>query len=83
MPCHACERDEELRRGFCFDCCNIAERLACKRSTWRHLVSFIGHVLRRKWENAQIDIRWAWGRLTNTGDYRPGGYFDKEHPGWR
>jgi hypothetical protein len=76
--CVKCGRDEELRGGFCWDCADAGEARAAARTVRQHLGAAVGNLLRGRWFNLKCDLRWAWGRLTKTGDYTPGGYFDRE-----
>lgn len=32
---------------------------------------------------AAAELEMAWERMTGTGDYTPGGHFDRTYPGWR
>lgn len=81
--CRTCGKEAELRLGACWECANAGELRRARLSPVAHLLSAIKNVSRRRFDYAKYDLRWAYGRLTNTGDYRPGGYLDKEHPGWR
>ena len=76
MRCEHCGMDEELRFGCCFDCATNGEARAAKRTVIQH----IGFMFRSLWKrngNAKYDLKWAWERLTGTGDYAPGGYFER------
>lgn len=83
MKCKGCGREEELRLGFCFDCCQAGERRAARRTVIRHLLKCGSNLARGKFRYAWCDLRWAWMRLTLTGDYLEGGYFDWEDHDWR
>lgn len=76
MRCKACGKIEELRAGFCFDCCTEGERRAANRTVLQHLWKCVRNLFRRKFAYARYDICWAWERLTRTGDYAKGGYFE-------
>jgi len=81
--CAHCGKRTELRMGCCYDCAMSGEERAAKSTVRQHLMKFVRNLIRRKWFYAKCDIRWAWQRLTRTGDYRTGGYFDKEGHRWR
>jgi hypothetical protein len=75
--CVACGReDDDLRMGVCFDCADAGEAKAAKRSVLQHAALGISHLRPGHTWKARFDFRWAWQRLTSTGDYRRGGYFD-------
>ncbi len=77
-PCVGCGRDEELRGGWCFDCATMGERKAANMTVWQHLAMAFANARQRRFDYATFDLRWAWQRLTRTGDYRRGGYFERE-----
>lgn len=83
MKCNGCGADDEVRLGFCFDCANAGEVRAAKMSVLQHLSKAITNARRGAWWNAKIDVKWAYERLTRTGDYRRDGYFDKMGIDWR
>jgi hypothetical protein len=72
MKCIGCGKDDELRLGFCWDCASEGEARAARRSVLQHLAKALSHIGQT---NFRYDIKWAWERLTRTGDYAPGGYF--------
>lgn len=74
--CSTCSETHELRMGVCFDCANSGEIRSAKRTVTQHLLKCARNLSARKFEFARYDITWAWQRLTKTGDYEPGGYFD-------
>ena len=76
MICKGCQKDDELRLGYCFECAEAGEARAAKRTVLQH----IGTMIRNLWrgsDDAKYDFKWAWERLTKTGDYAPGGYFER------
>ena len=81
-PCSACGRTRELRMGCCFDCAIKGEERAAKRTVEEHLREAI-RLLAKGNDNAQFALKWALERLTETGDYAPGGTFDREGYEWR
>lgn len=84
FKCNFCGReDTDLRMGCCFDCATAGEARAAKRTVVQHLVTGVKNTLKGNWFSAQCDFSWAWERLTRTGDYQPGGYFDYQVPDWR
>jgi hypothetical protein len=76
--CACCGEPEELRMGFCFDCATKGEERAAKRSVLQHVAKGVRHIFTGHYTNARIDFSWAWERLTRTGDYKPGGEFDRQ-----
>lgn len=81
--CLECGVDRDLREGICFDCASAAERRAAKRSVLRHLWASVSAFTSGDAVSSRIFAKWAWERLTGTGDYAVGGTFDAEYPGWR
>jgi hypothetical protein len=81
--CSECGRHEELRLGYCFECASNGEARAARRTVAQHLGKAVEHLLGGQRTYAWYDVTWAWQRLTRTGDYRPGGYFDLVGHGWR
>lgn len=82
--CTACGREtDDLMMGACFSCASEAEQRAAKRSVWAHIKRGISNWRQGRKLFAKIDFRWAWQRLTRTGDYRRGGTFDWEGYDWR
>lgn len=79
MICAKCGRDDECRLGFCFDCADEGEAKAAVRTVVQHIGKGISHAVRGYWTNARIDLSWAWEHLTRTGDYAPGGEFERQH----
>lgn len=71
MICNGCGRDEDCRCGYCFDCATAGEERAAKRTVWQHICKGIGHLFGGWRTEARIDFRWAFERLTGTGDYDP------------
>lgn len=67
----------DLREGVCFSCASNAEDGVAKRSVEEHLQSALKHLERGLTEYAEIDIKWAYERLTRTGQYGPRGDFAK------
>ena len=80
--CRSCKREEELRGGYCFDCATRGEVRAAKRTVIQHIAKAMQNIKAgsRYW---RTDLKWAWERLTRTGDYRKDGYFDGERIDWR
>ncbi len=77
-PCAVCGGEAETRFGCCFDCATEGERKAAHRSILQHLAVGLGRVLRgRRDFGTRLEFIWAWERLTKTGDYAPGGEFDR------
>jgi hypothetical protein len=97
MTCVKCGVVDELRGGFCFDCATAGDRRLAQRTVIQHLGSAVRHLARAvvygwrgEWPDARnvylyarIDLRLAWERFRQTGDYRPCGRFDRDNPGWR
>ena len=77
--CARCRQYSDLRYGYCFDCADAGERRAATRTVAQHLGKGGAHLWRRRWTNARIDFQWAWERLTRTGDYAPGGEFERQY----
>jgi hypothetical protein len=69
--------------GVCFECADAGELKAARRTVAQHIAKAARNLRRGRWDFVRHDLTWAWQRLTGTGDYRPGGYLDNEHPGWR
>lgn len=75
--CNFCGKNEDLRLGCCFDCAVAGEGRAARRTVLQH----VSKGLRNLWEgssNYRYDFKWAYERLTKTGNYKKGGYFEKE-----
>lgn len=72
--CHRCGKVGELRLGFCWDCASWGESRAARRSVWQHIRKGLTNIRNRN-DNWRYDFRWAWQRLTKTGDYGRDGYF--------
>lgn len=77
MICDYCGKDDELRFGCCWECACAGEAKAAKRTVVQHVAQMFRSLWRRN-GNAKYDLKWAWERLTKTGDYAPGGYFERE-----
>lgn len=77
--CSLCRNYTDLRMGFCFECATDGERRAAQRSVAGHLARSFVCLWRGHWESARICRAWAWERLTRTGDYAPGGTFEREY----
>lgn len=78
--CVKCGQEASDRRGgFCWNCANDGERTAYHRTCWQHLLSAWGNARRGRFKYARIDLRWCMERLMRSGDYAPGGYFEREH----
>ena len=73
-PCARCGKTDELRLGFCWDCANLGEQRSARRTVWQHIRKGLRNIAHRN-DNYRYDFRWAWQRLTKTGDYAPDGYF--------
>ncbi len=80
--CGGCGQMLELRLGFCFDCSSRGEERAAKRTVAEHLKQARANLAKGS-PNWRFDLHWAWERFTQTGDYAPGGYFDKFGIHWR
>lgn len=83
MKCTGCGKDDELRLGFCWDCANGGEARAAKRIVRQHLAKAWRNVRQGRWANVRYDLKWAFERLTRTGDYAADGYFDSQGHAWR
>jgi hypothetical protein len=84
MTCTVCGTDDDdLRFGVCYDCADRGEREAAHRTVIKHIYKAFINLRHRKWRYAWYDITWAWQRLTKTGDYAKGGYFDWAQSDWR
>lgn len=82
--CNFCgSEDRDLRMGCCFDCATSGEERAARRTVSQHIAKAFANARKGYWGNARIDLRWAYERLTRTGDYAPDGYFDWQVPDWR
>src|SRR5882762_1661090 len=82
--CLSCGETKDLRFGYCFSCACAGELRAAKRTWTQHLLYATWSLCRGYHTDARFGYRWAWERLTQTGDYKPGGYLDKEHgTAWR
>lgn len=77
--CLRCKNDDDLRLGFCFDCATAGERKAANRSALQHVMKAVQNACKGNWSNARYDLAWAIERLTRTGDYAPGGVFEREY----
>ena len=84
--------------GFCDDCeAYKTDVMAgqCRDCYWFAMVEDIrtGAIYRlwnaisRYWQGDRIragyELQMAWERATNSGDYSPGGHFDRMFPAWR
>lgn len=79
-PCFACGKTDELRMGCCFECAMDGEKRAAHRTVRQHLTKGLGKVVRCRFGfGTRMDFVWAWERLTKTGDYAPGGEFDRQY----
>jgi hypothetical protein len=78
-PCTFCGAMAETRFGGCFTCATEAERRAAHRSVVQHVGSSLAAASRGDWTGARIFLCWAWERLTKTGDYAPGGEFERQY----
>jgi len=83
MKCKGCGSDTELRLGYCFDCASRGERRAACRTVVQHLLKCVRNLVRCRLRYARFDLRWAFQRLTRTGDYAKDGYFDWIGIPWR
>ena len=81
--CIFCGRHEELRMGVCFDCAMSGESKSAKRTVLGHLKQSLKNIKRRRWDYVRYDLTWAFQRLTRSGDYATGGYFDQQGHEWR
>lgn len=79
MICRGCGLEEDVRFGVCFDCATSGEARAAKRTVLQHIRKGFGNAMKRKWISSRIDFMWAWERLTRTGDYAPGGTFERDY----
>lgn len=77
--CAGCGNADELRMGFCWDCACAGEERAARRSVFQHLLQAASKASRGHWTEARICLSWAWERLTRTGDYKPGGEFERQY----
>lgn len=79
-PCSVCGQIDETRFGVCFGCATAGEERAARRTVLQHLSHGFGRVARGWFDfGTRMDFVWAWERLTRTGDYAPGGTFDREY----
>lgn len=78
QKCIKCGSRDELRFGICFDCASSGEGLAARRSVAEHICQGICNLVAGS-PNYKIDFAWAWERFTCTGDYKPGGTFERQH----
>lgn len=84
MSCSVCGSDDtDTRMGVCFDCATAGEARAARRGVLGHIWRGIDAAMHAEWWVARICFRWAWERLTKTGDYAPGGEFDAAGYDWR
>ena len=81
--CTSCKKEDELRFGVCFSCASSGESKAANRTVFQHLKTAIKNAQAKQYEYAGYDLKWAWQRLTRTGDYSKDGYFDSEGHNWR
>lgn len=77
--CAGCQKHDDLRMGFCFDCASSGEKRAANRSVPEHLAHAWRNARDGDYHFMKIDLRWAWERLTRSGDYAVGGYFEREY----
>lgn len=78
--CESCKQPEDTRFGCCWDCATAAEKKAAQRSVLHHFGRGLLGVLRLRWGFAtRLNFVWAWERLTETGDYAPGGEFEQRY----
>jgi len=77
--CKRCGCYDDLRMGTCFDCADAAERRAAQRSAGQHIGMGFRLLREARWTSARICFLWAWERWTRTGDYAPGGVFEREY----
>jgi hypothetical protein len=75
--CVGCGREDDLRFGFCFYCASAGELRAARRTVFGHSCRGLKNLLRGRWWQARMDFSWAYERLTRTGDYQPGGEFER------
>jgi hypothetical protein len=62
----------------CFECASNGERRAAESTAAQHLKAAVKNAAH--WNSEwRFDLKWAWERATKTGDYAPGGYFEREH----
>lgn len=81
MTCRYCLRDSgnDIRMGCCFQCANAGELRAARRTVLQHLRQAVHNLSNLRFEDAWFEVVWAWQRVTLTGDYKRGGYFEQEH----
>lgn len=72
MKCVKCQREDDLRLGYCFDCATEGDLRLGRRSVMQHWRHGIGSLLQGVWWRARIDFRCGWERMWRTGDYAPG-----------
>jgi len=77
--CSGCNKWDDLRFGYCFDCACAGERRAAHCSILGHIGKGMKHIAGGYWTEARIDFSWAWERATRTGDYAPGGEFERQY----
>lgn len=82
LRCSRCRETKELRFGFCFECANAGEIVAAKRTVIGHLKQSAVQLRCGRFFNARCAAKWAWERITRTGDYAPGGYFERQGIAW-
>lgn len=81
--CKKCGSIDDLRMGYCFDCATIGEIRAAKRTVLQHLAKSVTKLKQGYFTESRIEIQWALERLTRSGDYKSGGYFDEQGIDWR
>ena len=69
--------------GWCSDCWRKGAVEDIRTGALNRLWEAMKHCWMGDRHRAAYDLQMAWERATNTGDYRPGGYFDTRYPGWR
>lgn len=78
MICKGCKKNDDLRFGWCFDCTSKGEKRAASRGVIEHIIKGLKNISTGSL-NFKYDFKWAWQRLTKTGDYSRFGYFEREY----
>ncbi len=81
--CNICNKEKDLRFGYCLSCAMSGEERSAKRTVIQHLKRAWINFKAKRYEYLGYDLRWAWQRFSRTGDYETGGYFDSEGHDWR
>jgi hypothetical protein len=79
-PCLTCGEPTEFRTGYCYACAWEGQRRAANRSVVQHVLHGFGRIFQGRFDfGTRMDFVWAWCRMTRTGDYAPGGEFERQY----